>query len=260
MSEKLCGIYCIENTVNGKKYIGLSRDIKRRWTEHKSQLTNHTHVNPYLQKAWDKHGGNVFEFKIIELCSENQLSERERYYIQSYQTLSHQNGYNLTVGGENTSIGKLVIRLKDSVIFNSVQEVAKSVGVAAITMTAWCREKRNYMFWEEYQKLSPEEQIYWQHFDWESYDHQRLSQSHTRDNLSQETLQKMSKASSGHHNARALKVFCPQLNEVFDCMKYASEKYGVNKGSISLCIKKKLKSAGKHPITGEKLTWELVQE
>lgn len=30
MSEKICGIYKITNKVNGKVYIGQSRDIKRR--------------------------------------------------------------------------------------------------------------------------------------------------------------------------------------------------------------------------------------
>lgn len=43
-------------------------------------------------------------------------------------------------------------------------------------------------------------------------------------------------------------------------MKYATDKYGVNRGSISQCIKGKLKSAGKHPITGEKLTWEIIEK
>ena len=33
MQDNLSGIYCIENLVNHKKYIGMSRDIKRRWIE-----------------------------------------------------------------------------------------------------------------------------------------------------------------------------------------------------------------------------------
>jgi predicted GIY-YIG superfamily endonuclease len=38
--KKICGIYCIENLVNSKKYIGQSKDINRRWKEHKNQLNN----------------------------------------------------------------------------------------------------------------------------------------------------------------------------------------------------------------------------
>ena len=36
--EKICGIYCIENVVNRKKYIGLSADINQRWKQHKVDL------------------------------------------------------------------------------------------------------------------------------------------------------------------------------------------------------------------------------
>ena len=35
--EKICGIYKIENLVNGKVYIGQSVDIYKRWIEHKRE-------------------------------------------------------------------------------------------------------------------------------------------------------------------------------------------------------------------------------
>lgn len=258
MRKKLCGIYCIENILNNKRYIGLSRDIKRRWSEHKAELNSHTHRNQYLQSSWDKYGKANFKFYIIELCDEELLTERECYYIKLYKTLSHENGYNLTVGGENTSIGKLVISLKEGTIYNFVHEAANKEGVASITMTTWCRQKHNYMFLDEYNSLSQEEKEYWSNFDWEEADHEKLSAAHSRENLSDETRKKLSASLSGKNNPRALKVYCPQLDEVFDYIKCATNKYGVNSGSISSCIKGKLKSAGKHPITGEKLTWELV--
>lgn len=260
MQEKQSGIYCIENTVNKKKYMGMSRDIKRRWSEHKTELNSHTHVNQYLQSAWDKYGKSKFIFYIIELCSEENLSERECYYIQYYNSLSHENGYNLTTGGENISVGKSVIHLKDRTIYNFVREAASNAGVTTITMIAWCKQKRNYMYLDEYNSLSKEEKDYWTNYNWEESDHQKLSKAHSRENLSNETIKKYSEATSGEKNPRALKIYCPQLNEVFNCIKYATDKYGVNRGSISSCIKGKLKSAGKHPVTGEKLTWELIEK
>lgn len=260
MQDKLCGVYCIENTVNNRKYIGISRDIKRRWLEHKSELDNHSHNNQYLQASWDKYGKEKFNFYIIELCAEALLSEREQFYIKSYRSMSHENGYNLTVGGENMSVGKAVISLKDGVIYNFVNEAANAAGVASITMTSWCRQKQNFMYLDEYNSLSDEDKMYWRTFDWNTTIHNKLSQAHSRENLSTKTLEKLSIATSGERNPRATKVYCPQLNESFDCIKYASDKYGVNRGSITSCLKGRLKSAGKHPITGEKLTWELIEK
>lgn len=260
MKEKLCGIYCIENILNNKKYIGMSRDIKRRWCEHKTELKNKTHANQYLQASWDKYGKKNFKFYVIELCDEENLSERECYYIKLYQTFSHENGYNLTTGGENTSIGKKVICLKDGTIYNFVSDAAEYAGVVPITMIAWCKQKHNYMYLDEYETLSKEEKIYWENFDWKSFDHQKLSNAHSRENLSKDTLDKLRERFSGEKNPRALRVYCPQLHETFECIKNAAEKYGINRGSITSCIKGRLKSAGKHPVTGEKLTWELLEK
>lgn len=260
IQEKSCGIYCIENTVNERKYIGLSRDIKRRWNEHTSKLNKHTHPNQYLQSAWDKYGASKFKFYIIELCEEEHLSERECYYIQLYNTLSYENGYNLTIGGENMFIGKAVIYLKDGTIYDFVHEAASDAGVVPLTMITWCRQRHNYMYLQEFEQLSQDEKTYWINFDWEEFDHQKLSKAHSRENLSDDTIKKVSMATSGENNPRALKVYCPQLDEEFNCIKYAADKYGINRGSISSCIKGRLKSAGKHPITGEKLTWELVEK
>lgn len=258
MENKLCGIYCIENIINNKKYIGMSRDIKRRWAEHKTELNNHEHVNQYLQSAWDKYGKECFKFYIVELCDENELSNKECFYIKEYKTLSHEQGYNLTVGGENTSIGKMVISLKDGTIYNFMKEVAIKEEISLPTITIWCQRKYKYMYYDEYLSLSPIEQDYYRNFDSEKELHNKLSLAHSRQNLSEETIEKYRKATSGKNNPRAYKVYCPQLNETFDCIKYASDKYGVNRGSISSCIKGRIKSAGLHPVTGEKLTWEKV--
>jgi group I intron endonuclease len=102
-----CGIYCIENLVNGKKYIGKSFDDieKNRWYNHKNMLRRSVHGNKYLQNSWNKYGEENFKFWIVEEHLENdekKLGEIERKYIKEWNTRIP-NGYNLTDGGEGIS-------------------------------------------------------------------------------------------------------------------------------------------------------------
>lgn len=256
--EKKCGIYCIENTIDHKKYIGLSRDIQRRWLEHCSELKRGVHDNIYLQRAWDKYGEAVFEFCILEECREEELSEREKYYISSLNSLSHDHGYNLTLGGENASTtNKRVIDYRTGRIYHSVRQAALDYNKAELTIINWCRQRKYIMYYDEWKQLSQDEQAQVQRFDWETFDHERFSQR-TLNNITPETLDKLSKASKGKNNPRAFAIYCPELDESFWGAQEATMKYGVNAGSISSCLRGKLQSAGKHPVTGEKLTWVKV--
>lgn len=101
--EKKCGIYCIENLVNGKKYIGLSRDIDLRFKQHTMKLRGNYHINDHLQSAWNKYKQENFEFSVLEICDEENLKKREIYFIKYYKTKDRQFGYNKTSGGDGTS-------------------------------------------------------------------------------------------------------------------------------------------------------------
>lgn len=103
--EKTCGIYCIENLINNKKYIGQSMNIEMRWRSHKSELRRSVHINDYLQNAWNKYGEDNFRFYILEECVIDIINDRERYYIALYDTTNRSCGYNLESGG---SINKVL--------------------------------------------------------------------------------------------------------------------------------------------------------
>ena len=102
MEEKTIGnigIYKIENLANNKVYIGLSSNLNKRFYEHKRLLILNTHTNRYLQRSWNKYGQDNFIFEILEICNKDDLSNKEIYYIQKYDSFI--NGYNSTSGGLN---------------------------------------------------------------------------------------------------------------------------------------------------------------
>lgn len=98
--KKLSGIYCIENLSTNKKYIGQSINVYERYFKHKNELKNNNHHNTYLQNAWNKYGSDDFKFYVLEYCPVEELDEREKYYIQTYNTEDRDIGYNLKSGGQ----------------------------------------------------------------------------------------------------------------------------------------------------------------
>ena len=95
-----CGIYKITNKINQKCYIGCSKNIEKRWSSHKSEsvLDQFPQYNYSIHKAFRKYGLDNFSFEIIEEIDENQLFDREKYWISFYN--SYNCGYNETEGGD----------------------------------------------------------------------------------------------------------------------------------------------------------------
>lgn len=96
--EKISGIYCIENIVNHKKYIGQSCNIFQRFRCHKCDLRKNKHSNIHLQAAWNKYGSENFKFYILVTCNIKDLDNLEKQYISLYDT--YKNGYNRDLGGK----------------------------------------------------------------------------------------------------------------------------------------------------------------
>lgn len=90
----MCGVYKIINKVNGKIYVGSSKNINQRWKEHIYHLNNGDHCNTYLQNAWNKYGSVNFSFKVIEKCEPQFQFEREQYYLNLLNPFDD-NGYNV---------------------------------------------------------------------------------------------------------------------------------------------------------------------
>lgn len=76
----MIGIYKLK--VGGKFYIGSSFDIKRRITQHKSDLKKKRHDNLYMQNVYNKY--KTFEYEVLEEvnnCTDEQLRTLEKFYI-----------------------------------------------------------------------------------------------------------------------------------------------------------------------------------
>ena len=119
-SNKICGIYKIENLINKKLYVGSSNDINRRWNEHTKSLNSNSHPNEHLQFSWNKYGQNNFTFSILEECEENKLLEREQFYIDNLNVLNDSIGYNIAPYADKpylSDYGKEKIKKVNSELF-----------------------------------------------------------------------------------------------------------------------------------------------
>jgi group I intron endonuclease len=83
MRPRISGTYRITNTAKGIPYLGSSKDIMYRWSKHRAMLRKNAHFNPKLQNAWNKYGEEVFAFEVIEYLPEENLQERETYWIEA---------------------------------------------------------------------------------------------------------------------------------------------------------------------------------
>ena len=94
---KITGIYKIFNKVNGKFYIGSSKDIFGRWKEHLSELRNNKHFNSHLQSSWNKYSEESFIFQILEECENNEkiLEETEQKWLDETKCFQKEIGYNI---------------------------------------------------------------------------------------------------------------------------------------------------------------------
>lgn len=96
-------IYCITNKINNKKYIGKTEDlVEERFKEHLNSINTKRDYNRPLYRAIRKYGKDAFYVEILEEVKNNNLNEREEYWISFYDT--YHNGYNATKGGDGQSL------------------------------------------------------------------------------------------------------------------------------------------------------------
>ena len=122
-------IYKITNNINNKVYIGQTvKSLQKRFTQHKNNSNKEYFSQIVLYKAFNKYGIENFTFEGIEEVPNEQLDEREKYWIEYYN--SYLEGYNSTLGGRLVQLYNWDI---DEIIelyhqLKSARKVAKQIG------------------------------------------------------------------------------------------------------------------------------------
>ena len=250
-------IYMWRNKVNGKLYVGQAINFVRRTREHKygtyNENSKHGYNTPF-HNAIRKYGIENFEICILEynLNGYDEMNEKEIFYIEYYDTLANKRkGYNVASGGgnANTLAGKTEEEMEE---YRRKQSEAKKGENHPNYGKQLSEETKQKISEANKGKNNP----YLKGKQLSEEHKQKLSEAKKGKKLSKEHKQKISETMSKTKLGR--KVILLNTEEVFDCIKQASEKYKIQISGISMCCRGKHKSAGK--LNGEKMIWMYYED
>lgn len=245
MKNNYC-VYIHINKINNKKYVGITKtSTAKRWGKNGSEYTRDE--SSVFGCAIKKYGWENFYHEIFaNNLSKERACALEVLLIKILRTRDKEYGYNIQPGGQLGNAG---------VVFS--EESKEKMRKAKVGKKLTEEHKKHIsdsLKGHKPPKFTEESKA-------------KLRSANLGKTLSDETKRKISntligivrseetkqKMSDNHANKHG--VFCPQLNEYFTVMSDVTKKYGIPRANIDKCIKGDRKSAGKHPITGEKLTW-----
>ena len=96
-------IYKIQNIINNHLYIGQTvKSLEKRFQQHRNNYDKPYFSHLPLYRAFQKYGLENFIFEKVEEVENEKLDEREKYWINYYN--SFYDGYNATLGGRSVSL------------------------------------------------------------------------------------------------------------------------------------------------------------
>ena len=244
-------IYIHRNKINNKVYIGqTSQDVNKRWNNGEGYKTS-----PKFYKAIKKYGWDNFEHIILyNNLSLEEANKMEIELIKKYNSTNDKYGYNITQGGKN---------------FHHSEETKKKISEAnkiSLKGNKWSDEQKRKMS----EKMMGENNPFFGKTH--SEETKKLISQHRKGKCKgsehplfgkhhdQKTLNKISQ---NRKSKGGKKVLCINTGEIFETMMDAARWCGLtNSSSIGQVCNNtgKQKTAGKHPITKEKLKWKFIEE
>lgn len=94
MSNKIYCVYCITNTINGKRYVGVTGQTLSK------RLADHYRARSAIGDALRKYGIESFFIEILETGSREDCYENEQRCIEEKNSHVRGHGYNILVGGD----------------------------------------------------------------------------------------------------------------------------------------------------------------
>ena len=242
-------IYLTTNLINGKQYIG----------QHKGELDDsYLGSGTAIKKALQKYGSANFQKEILEICTPDNVDERERYWITYYNAVEDDNFYNLQEGGT----GGDGWRCAQKWMKEHPEEAQRIYQENGRHLRQWMEEhpeqaRQNTMNWVQagytWWRNHPEELN--QHMKEVNIAKEKWQQENPEKHQLQ--VQEWIKAGS---IANSKKIICLNTNEIFDSISAAGRAYNVPQPNISKVLSGERKSAGRHPETNERLRWAYAGE
>ena len=114
-SNKFWSVYIHTNNLNGKKYVGMTSNIEKRFGKNGSGYLHKNKdgkfIQPLFAYAIKKYGWENFSHQIVyKNLSKEEADNLEKTLIKKYDTLNPQKGYNIRKGGSN---GKMAEETKN---------------------------------------------------------------------------------------------------------------------------------------------------
>lgn len=236
MYKEYC-VYVHKNKQNQKVYIGQTcQKPERRWQNGKGYKNCHHFFN-----AINKYGWDMFDHVILKQhLSLEEANYWEKYYISKYNSSNPLFGYNIREGGDSAISEKYreVICLNTKEVFNTISDAAEKYLNDRNTghISSVCKGIRAHAG-----KLG-NEWLSWAYLD-EYLDNP-------------DKFKNFSIKKKGHTDK---KVMCVNTGQIFNTIQEACQWCGQkgNANIIKVC-KGQRKTSGKHPITGEPLTWKYI--